>query len=116
ALGMTRYWKAADGFRLDVAPFVKALEYAADCEAVVLGKPSADFFAIALRAIGCERGETLMIGDDISGDVSGAQKAGLKAALVRTGKFRERDLHGRVRPDAGLSSIADLPEWWAQNA
>ncbi|MEJ2138832.1 MAG: TIGR01458 family HAD-type hydrolase [Gammaproteobacteria bacterium] len=116
ALGMTRYWKAADGFRLDVAPFIKALEYAADCEAVVLGKPSADFFAIALRVIGCEPGETLMIGDDISGDVAGAQKAGLQAALVRTGKFRERDLHGRVRPDAVLSSIADLPEWWAQNA
>ncbi len=112
ALGMTRYWKAADGFRLDVAPFIKALEHAADCNAVVLGKPSAEFFDIALKTIGCDANETLMIGDDLAGDVAGAQQAGLNAALVRTGKFRDRDLNGPVQPDVVLESIADLPAWW----
>lgn len=28
ALGMTRYWRAEEGLRLDICPFVKALEYA----------------------------------------------------------------------------------------
>lgn len=112
ALGMTRYWKAADGFRLDVAPFIKALEHAADCRAIVLGKPSADFFDIALKKIGCEPHEVFMLGDDIAGDVAGAQRAGMKGILVRTGKFRERDLKGSVQPDAVLESIAAFPEWY----
>lgn len=43
ALGMTRYWRAADGLRLDVAPFVKALEHATRCAATVIGKPSKAF-------------------------------------------------------------------------
>ncbi|RME33490.1 MAG: TIGR01458 family HAD-type hydrolase, partial [Gammaproteobacteria bacterium] len=44
ALGMTRYWRAEDGLRLDTGPFVRALEYACGREAVVLGKPAAEFF------------------------------------------------------------------------
>ena len=56
--------------------------------------------------------ETLMVGDDIRGDIEGAQKAGLEAALVRTGKFRSGDLDSEVKPDGLLNSIADLPIWW----
>ena len=50
-----------------------------------------------------------MIGDDIHADIGGAQQAGLKGVLVRTGKFREADLDGAVRPDQVLNSVADLP-------
>ena len=53
-----------------------------------------------------------MIGDGIETDVEGAKNSGLKAALVRTGKFRETDLDGSVKPDLVLDSIADLPSWW----
>jgi ribonucleotide monophosphatase NagD (HAD superfamily) len=59
-----------------------------------------------------EPGEVLMIGDDIAADAGGAQQAGLKGMLVKTGKFRPQDLEGAIRPDAVLDSIADLPEWW----
>lgn len=112
ALGMTRYWRAEDGLRLDVAPFIKALEHATDCTAVVLGKPSADFFSIALNMIDCTTEDTVMIGDDISTDVRGAQAAGLQGLLVKTGKFRPQDLKGTIRPDTTLDSIAQLSEWW----
>jgi phospholysine phosphohistidine inorganic pyrophosphate phosphatase len=114
ALGMTRYWRAKDGLRLDVAPFIKALEHAADCKAVVLGKPSPDFFTIALDMIHCTAADTVMIGDDIGTDVHGAQAAGLKGLLVKTGKFRPQDLAGPFRPDAILDSIAQLPQWWQE--
>ena len=40
ALGLTRYWRAADGLRLDVGGYVRALEYATGRRAVVLGKPA----------------------------------------------------------------------------
>ena len=116
ALGMTRYWRAADGLRLDVAPFVKALEHATGAEAVVLGKPAPAFYETALDAIGCGSDEVVMIGDDVVGDVGGAQHVGLRGVLVRTGKFRPADLSGEIRPDAILGSIAALPDWWKAEA
>ncbi len=112
ALGMTRYWRAADGLRLDCAPFVMALHHAAGIDPVVLGKPAAPFFEAALRAIGANADETLMVGDDIRGDVRGAQQAGIGGLLVRTGKFQPADLEGDIRPDGVLGSVADLPDWW----
>lgn len=116
ALGMTRYWRAPDGLRLDVAPFVKALEHASDCEAIVLGKPAPGFFQAALAMLDSEAGATVMTGDDIVTDVGGAQQAGLAGLLVRTGKFRPADLEGNIQPEGVLDSIAGLPDWWRRHA
>ena len=116
ALGMTRYWKAADGISLDVAPFVAALEHAAGRKALVLGKPSAEFFQAAADRLGVANREILMVGDDIETDIAGAQLAGMQAALVRTGKFRELDLEGPVKPNTVLNSVAELPDWWVRHA
>ena len=116
ALGMTRFWEAEDGPRLDVGPFVRGLEYALGREAVVLGKPSAAFFQTAVATLGADAGETVMLGDDIVGDVGGAQAAGLVGLQVRTGKFTPTDLEGEVTPDAVLASIAGLPDWWKTHA
>lgn len=113
ALGMTRYWRAEDGLRLDAGAFVRALEYAAGRTAVVLGKPDPAFFGAAVETLGAETEEVVMVGDDIRTDVGGAQRAGLTGVLVRTGKFSESDLGGEVTPDAVLDSLADLPRWWA---
>ena len=112
ALGMTRYWKAADGISMDVAPFVAALENASGRDALVFGKPAAAFFHAAAERLGAAASEILMVGDDIESDIAGAQSAGMRAALVRTGKFRNLDLEGPVKPDAVLDSVAELPEWW----
>lgn len=110
ALGMTRYWRAEDGLRLDTAPFVRALEVASGIEPVVLGKPAIAFFETALSMLGVSPDEALMIGDDVHGDIGGAQASGIRAALVRTGKFRDDDLRGDIRPDLVLESIAALPD------
>lgn len=112
ALGMTRYWRAEDGLRLDAGAFVRALEYAAGRTAVVVGKPDPSFFAAAVDVLDVPAGEVVMVGDDIRTDVEGAQRAGLVGVLVRTGKFSASDLSGEVTPDAVLDSIADLPQWW----
>jgi phospholysine phosphohistidine inorganic pyrophosphate phosphatase len=112
ALGLTRYWRAADGLRLDVAPFIKALEYAASCQAIVVGKPSIDFFEMALDSFQTRPDSAIMIGDDIVSDVQGAQQAGLDAILVKTGKYNATDLVGDIKPDSIIESICDLPEWW----
>jgi HAD superfamily hydrolase (TIGR01458 family) len=114
ALGLTRYWRADDGLRLDAGPFARALEYAVGRPAVVLGKPDPAFYGAAVDDLDLEPGQVVMVGDDIRTDVEGAQRAGLTGVLVRTGKFSPSDLGGDVAPDAVLDSIADLPRWWAQ--
>lgn len=111
ALHKNRYCRRGDGIGLDVGPFVAALEYAANTHAVVVGKPSPDFFQLALDDMGVTAGDCMMVGDDIDADIGGAQGAGLKAVQVRTGKFTEADLeHPSVRPDFRIDSIAALPD------
>jgi phospholysine phosphohistidine inorganic pyrophosphate phosphatase len=112
ALGMTRFWHAHDGLRLDVAPFVAALEHATGRKARIFGKPAEAFFQAAVQRLVVPPHEIAMLGDGIETDIEGAQKCGLKGVLVRTGKFRESDLAGNIVPDAVLNSIADLPAWW----
>ncbi len=112
ALGMTRYWRAEDGLRLDTAPYVMALSHASGIEPTVVGKPAPLFFDAAIRLLGCTAADTYMIGDDIVTDIDGSQRAGLKGLLVRTGKFHPNDLERDIAPHAVLESIAELPEWW----
>jgi HAD superfamily hydrolase (TIGR01458 family) len=111
ALGMTRYWRAADGLRLDTAPFVMALSHASGVEPMVLGKPATPFFRTALDLLGTPPEATVMVGDDLDADVGGAQQAGLAGVLVRTGKYRV-DRTDAVQPDAVLDSVAELRSWW----
>jgi HAD superfamily hydrolase (TIGR01458 family) len=113
-LHKNRWWQTLSGPLLDAGAVVAGLEYAADREATVLGKPSRPYFEAALAALGSEPGDALMVGDDIEADVAGAQRCGLKAVLVRTGKFREETLaRSGVEPDGIVDSIAVLPEWLA---
>ncbi|WP_456402031.1 TIGR01458 family HAD-type hydrolase [Hydrogenimonas sp.] len=111
AIAKNRYFKDRDGrLSLDAGGFVALLEYAAQTEATILGKPSRRFFRLACDSMGVEPHEVLMVGDDIESDVLGAQQAGLKACQVKTGKFRPEDLQRGIEPDCLLDSIADLPK------
>ena len=112
SLHKNRWWQTADGPRLDGGAFVAALEYAADTEATVLGKPSAAYFQAALAALDAEPELTWMIGDDLEGDIVGANSNGINTILVRTGKFRPDEVErSRLQPDGIVSSIAQVPEW-----
>jgi HAD superfamily hydrolase (TIGR01458 family) len=110
ALQRNRYWLRSDGLSLDVGPFVAALEYAANVDAVVVGKPAPAFFGLALSQLGARPDEAAMVGDDVESDIGGAVRAGLRAVLVRTGKFREETLAAADPPPTDvIDSIADLP-------
>ncbi len=115
-LHKNRWWQTADGARLDAGAFVAGLEYAADIEATVLGKPSTAYFGAALEALDAEAGLTWMVGDDLENDIVGAHKHGMRTLLVRTGKFRPDEVErSAVQPDGIVSSIAQLPDWLEQN-
>lgn len=114
ALGMTRYWRTEEGLQLDVGPFVKGLEYAVGIEATVMGKPAEAFFRSALEKLDVAAERTIMVGDDIRGDIEGAQRAGLHGVLVRSGKFRRDDLSLGITPSSVIDSVADLPRLWKE--
>ncbi|WAR21566.1 LHPP-like protein [Mya arenaria] len=84
SLGKGKYYKHGTELVLDAGPFMKGLEYACDITA-----------------------ECVMVGDDIVGDVGGAQGAGMRGVQVRTGKYRSKDdSHPTVQADGRVDNLA----------
>ena len=111
AMHKNRYWAPADGLTLDLGPFIAALEYASNKSAVVIGKPNKNLFKLAVQSWNVSEGSIYVVGDDLYGDIGGAQNAKMKSILVKTGKFREENLkESTIVPDYIINSVADLSE------
>jgi HAD superfamily hydrolase (TIGR01458 family) len=111
-LHKNRWWQTAGGPLLDAGAFVAGLEYAAQVEAEIVGKPTAAYFEAALAELASKPSEAVMVGDDVEADIGGAKQIGMRGVLVRTGKFRPAALEDAdPQPDAVLDSIAELPAW-----
>lgn len=106
-IGYNRYFKLDGQLMLDAGPFIKAIEFAAQTEAIIMGKPATEFFNQVLSSTGLKASEVLMVGDDIYGDVEGALIAGLQGCLVRTGKFQPGDERKINRPHHTVESIIE---------
>jgi HAD superfamily hydrolase (TIGR01458 family) len=116
-LHKNRWWQTADGPLLDAGAFVAGLEYAAQVEAEIVGKPTAAYFEAALAELASKPSEAVMVGDDVEADIGGAKQIGMRGVLVRTGKFRPAALEeADPQPDAVLDSIAELPAWMEAEA
>jgi len=110
-LAMNRFFRTADGLDLDVKAYVAALEYATGRKAELIGKPARAFFEAGARSLGIEPGAIAVVGDDLESDVLGAQAAGMRGVLVRTGKFRPEGLERAAgQPDEIWESVGELPE------
>lgn len=110
-LHRNKYWQTADGLHMDIGAFVAGLEYVSGAQALVMGKPSGDFFRQALASLQLPAAEVAIVGDDVEVDVGGGQAAGLAGILVQTGKYREALVRqSGIVPRHTLSSIAALPE------
>jgi HAD superfamily hydrolase (TIGR01450 family) len=81
-----------------VAPIALACEV----EPWVIGKPNPALFEMACARLGCEPADCLMIGDRPDTDIAGALAAGMRAALVRTGRFQ---------PAAAWPEAIPRPDW-----
>jgi HAD superfamily hydrolase (TIGR01458 family) len=111
-----KYWETEQGLRMDIGAYVAGLEYVTGKPAVVIGKPSWDFFRLAVFSLGLTAAKVAIVGDDIDSDIGGGQAAGLTGVLVKTGKYREALVRqSAVRPDHVIASIADLPRLLALN-
>jgi HAD superfamily hydrolase (TIGR01458 family) len=99
---------------LNVGAWVGMLEQAAGVPAVYIGKPNPFAFKLALRSMGLSRQEVLVVGDRVSTDILGAQQAGLRSALIRTGEFDPRHLDSGPQPDYSFDSIGELISLWRE--
>ena len=110
AMHKNKYWHSGSELTLDLGAFVSALEFAVDKEAVLIGKPSPYLFQLAVKPWGIPFQSIYMVGDDVVGDIGGANNVGMKSDLVKTGKFRAETLPSYdVKPNYIIDSIADLP-------
>ncbi|XP_035216907.1 uncharacterized protein LOC118190319 isoform X2 [Stegodyphus dumicola] len=108
-LGNEKYYKEKNELVLGAASYAAALEYACSTEAMVVGKPCYDFIMNAVNGMGICPQEILMVGDDIENDIQAAQRCGMRAILVRTGKFRPDDAKNEViKPDTIVKNLAHL--------
>lgn len=108
SMGKGRFYQDKGELVIDLGAYAAALEYATDTKAVVIGKPAEQFFVTALEALQCPSPEyAVMIGDDLTSDVGGAQRLGIRGVQVRTGKFRpgRDDCHPTIKPDAIVDNL-----------
>uniref|UniRef100_A0A7E4W4E5 Phospholysine phosphohistidine inorganic pyrophosphate phosphatase n=1 Tax=Panagrellus redivivus TaxID=6233 RepID=A0A7E4W4E5_PANRE len=87
SLGNGKFYQRTDGPCLDVGGFVAGMIYATGCRHIELGKPAPTYFLKAVEALGVTPEEVVMIGDDIHGDVGGAQAVAMRGIQVKTGKW-----------------------------
>ena len=72
---------------------------------VGVGKPDCRIFGLALGALAASPSETVMVGDSLTRDILGAQRAGLKGIwLNRSGS----DATDQVTPDVQITSLSQL--------
>ena len=111
ALQKNLYWFSSEGMFLDCGAFVTLLEAAAGKTAKVMGKPSETFFKIALESLQVSPNEAVVVGDDITSDIAGAERMKMRSILVKTGKFKPDQLENPVaKPTWVLDSVSELPE------
>lgn len=107
ATHMGRWVRRDDGEHLDTGGWVRLLEYATEREALVLGKPSPEFFRLAVSTAGAAPSDTLVVGDDRASDIAGGRAAGCHTLLVRTGKGI---VSRGPEPELVAASIAEVPD------
>ena len=113
AMHRNPWWSAEDGIRLDSGSFVRALEYATDRRALIVGKPARAFYRAAIESLGVPAEHVAMVGDDLVADVGGASRAGLRSILVLTGRTTAAALgapraRGAGVPDGVAPSLAEV--------
>ncbi|MBK1620030.1 haloacid dehalogenase [Lamprobacter modestohalophilus] len=81
---------------------VAPIAIACEVEPWVIGKPQPALFEMACARLDVEPADCLMIGDRPDTDIAGALAIGMRAALVRTGRFG---------PDASWPAGLPRPHW-----
>jgi glycerol-1-phosphatase len=102
--------------RLPVAPgefdpgcgaLCEAVAVAGGARPVVVGKPHAPIFEMALERLGCAAAEAVMVGDGIATDIAGGRAAGMATVWLDPG-----GANGEGQADLVVPDLARLLEAW----
>lgn len=90
-----------------------AIEAATDVLPLVIGKPEPPMFEVTADRLGTTPDTTLMIGDRLDTDILGAQRAGLRTALVLTGITTAEEARASIiQADAVYEGLPALRAAW----
>lgn len=102
-----------EGLAPGAGSLVAALKTATGQQPLVMGKPDAPMFQAALRLTGTKPADTLMIGDRLNTDITGAALLGFKTALVLTGVSTTADAEASdIKPDSIYTDLEALLREW----
>ncbi|MFX1286464.1 MAG: HAD-IIA family hydrolase [Promethearchaeota archaeon] len=93
---------------LNVGSWGQMLDKASGVKATYIGKPNPYMFELTLKSMNLAKSEVIMVGDQVSTDIKGAQSFGIRSILLRTGEFHEGDLTNDSKPDFILDSIQNI--------
>lgn len=110
AMHKNKYWNPHGELLIDAGAFVTGIEFAANKNATLIGKPSPLFFKSALESINFSSdSDFYMIGDDIENDIKAAQDIGGKGILIYTGKTKfPLDKSLNIKPDFEVKSLKEM--------
>lgn len=111
-LGMqgNRYYLDRNGEPvIDTGSFVQMIANAANVTPKIFGKPSKEYFLHALNKINFGIDNVIVIGDDPESDIQGADNAGIKGILVKTGKGQYfESAKSEIEPFLVIDSFSSL--------
>jgi NagD protein len=98
-----------------IAPACRALiapiEMSTGRQAYFIGKPNPLIMRHALQLLGCQREETIIIGDRMDTDIVAGIESGIDTALVLSGITRESDLQRYAyKPHYILKDVSEIPK------
>ena len=88
------------GYIPECGPTIAYLEVAGRTNAKIVGKPNPWVFNMALRKLGLQPKQCIMIGDTLETDIVGGNSAGIRTVLVLTGNAKQD-------PDGQASMVMD---------
>lgn len=102
-----------EGLAPGAGSIVAALKAATGQQPISIGKPNAPMFEAALKLLGSNAPDTLMIGDRLNTDIAGANILGLKTALVLTGVATLQEVEASpLKPDGIYDDLNALMRAW----
>jgi 4-nitrophenyl phosphatase len=86
-----------------------ALKATTDVEPKIIGKPEVPLFQQAAERIGVRAADIMVLGDRLSTDISGGQRAGMQTGLMLTGVTDRKELAASsVRPDSIFKDLYEV--------
>lgn len=104
-----------EGIIPGVGAFILALEAATSVKATIIGKPERAMFDAALQMLGIPQEAAFVVGDRLDTDILGANRAGIRSAMVLTGVSTAEELTtSDIQPDVVYADLPALLAAWKQ--